>query len=355
MIPAHGYAAKNETTKLEPFYFERKEPEKNELLIDILFCGVCHSDRHQVLNEWKNTIYPCVPGHEIIGRVRQAAPAAKKFKAGDIVGVGPMIDSCGYCDHCKDHTEQYCNNGPMGTYNGFMNHSDGFTNTFGGYSNCIVVKEDFVLRIPESLEPALAAPLLCAGVTTYSPLKHWQVGPGDKVGIIGIGGLGHIAAKIAHAMGAEVSLISTTEDKRKDFEHLGAFEFVHSTNDDQMRLHWSHFDYLLSTIPETHDAKPYLPLLKTDGVFIIVGCLMPLAKPFNMMDFIMERKSVSGSVLGSIEETQELLDFCARYHIAPDVEIIKMDYISEAYDRIKNADVRYRFVVDMSTLPQAKG
>lgn len=350
MIPSKGYGTKSKSSQLELITFERKDPKENEIVVEVMYCGVCHSDRHQVLNEWKNTIYPCIPGHEIVGKVQKTGGIVTKFKVGDIVGVGTIINSCRECDPCQKGLEQYCEQGALGTYNGYMNNSDGQTNTFGGYSNLIVVPEDFVLRIPKNLDLAAAAPLLCAGVTTYSPLRHWNVGKGDKVGIIGVGGLGHIAAKIANALGAEVTLISTTQIKSEDLEKLGAKDFIHSTNEDQMKLNAKKFNYLLSTIPETHDAMPYVSLLALDGVFTIVGCLMPLSKPLNMQDLILSRRSLAGSVVGGIQETQEVLDFFAEHNIQPDIELIKMDYINEAFKRIKKADVRYRFVIDMSSL-----
>ncbi|HEX8387873.1 MAG TPA: NAD(P)-dependent alcohol dehydrogenase [Sphingomonas sp.] len=363
MIDAIGYAAKHSYSRLKPMRFQRDEPRPNEVRIDVLYCGVCHSDIHQAKNEWGNTVYPCVPGHEIVGRVAQAADGGR-FAVGDLVGVGCMIDSCRTCEPCREGDENYCEgpNSWLATYNGPMvpakkaatgDNMYGRDNTFGGYSNVLVVPEDFVLRIPEAIAPEKAAPILCAGVTTYSPLKHWGVKPGDKVGVVGLGGLGHMAVKIARAMGAEVTVFTTSADKKAEAESLGA---AHVTMEkevtgkaEELTATPGQFDLILSTVPEKHDVNAYVALLKRDRALVIVGALEPMA-PVNNQAVAFHRRSVSGSLIGSIRETQEVLDFCAEHGIASDVEVIPIQEINHAMKRVEKGDVRFRYVIDMASL-----
>lgn len=353
-MKSKGYGAKGSFfSKLDEMEFDREEPKADEVLIDILYCGVCHSDLHQVKNDWGNTIYPCVPGHEIIGRVVKAGGAVKKFKEGDVVGVGCMVDSCGRCASCKDGEEQYCE-GPKGftaTYNGPVK-PDG-TNTYGGYSVNIVVKENFVLRIPEALDIASAAPILCAGVTTYSPLKHWKVGAGQKVAVVGLGGLGHMAVQLAKAMGAEVTVITTTEDKRSAAIELGANEVLLSEDSKDMKAHELAFHFILVTIPDPFDINAYVTLLKKDGVLVTVGMLGNYKKGTDNNEVAFHRRSIAGSLIGSIAETQEVLDFCAEHNLAPQVEMIKMQDINDAFERMQKEEVRFRYVIDMQSLKKA--
>ena len=355
-LKAKAYGAKasliDRFSSLSRMDIERRPPQADELQIDILYCGVCHSDVHQVRNDWANTIYPCVPGHEIVGRVTQVGSSVTKFNVGDTVGVGCMIDSCGQCHPCHDGEEQYCE-GPVSwtaTYNGYMKPSGDGYNTFGGYSTAVVVKESFVLRIPDSLDVSKAAPILCAGITTYSPLRHWNVKPGDKVAIVGLGGLGHMAVKLARAMGAEVTAITHTEDKQSAAEALGAHEVLIEGDKDAMKAHESTFDLILNTIPDKYDLNPYVKLLKLDGTFVAVGVLGPFALPTNNMEVAMHRRSVAGSVIGGIAETQEVLDFCAEHSILPDVEVIPIQDINKAYSRMLDEDIQFRFVIDMQSL-----
>ncbi|GAB3643495.1 NAD(P)-dependent alcohol dehydrogenase [Spirosoma arcticum] len=331
---------------------ERNEPKPDEVQIDVLYCGVCHSDVHQVRNDWNNTVYPCVPGHEIVGKVTQVGSDVTKFSVGDVVGVGCMIDSCGQCHSCQDGVENYCE-GPVSwtaTYNGYMKPDGSGYNTFGGYSTGIVVKESFVLRIPDALDIKAAAPILCAGVTTYSPLKHWNTKPGDKVAVVGLGGLGHMGVQIAKAMGANVTVITHTEEKRAIAEALGAHEVIISTDKKAMKDHELTFDLVLNTIPDKYDLNPYIQLLKRDGAFVAVGVIGPFKSATDNMEVAMHRRTVSGSLIGSIAETQEVLDFCAAHSIAPEVEMIAMQDINKAYKRMLNEDVQFRFVIDMQTL-----
>jgi uncharacterized zinc-type alcohol dehydrogenase-like protein len=344
-----SFAAQSAHHRLSRFNIERKEPAPNEIQIDILYCGVCHTDIHFARNEWNNTIYPCVPGHEIIGRVQKIGTEVKKFKVGDNVGVGCMVDACLTCAHCTEGLEQYCDNGFTGTYNGRIKNAQPPAHTLGGYSNLIVVREEFVLKIPDGLDLSRAAPLLCAGITSYSPLRHWKVKAGDTVGIIGIGGLGSMAAKLAHAMGAHVSLITRTPHKAEEAQRLNARLLV-STDHAAMTKHANHFDFLLNTIPQEHEINPYISLLKTDGVMVVVGCLTQVKTPLMTGDMVLKRKTIAGSLIGGIAQTQELMDFCAKHHILPDVEMIQMDYINEAYERMIKSDVKYRFVIDMKSL-----
>lgn len=350
MTAIKAYAASSKEADLKPFDIERRNVTPNDVKIDILYCGVCHSDLHQVRNDWKNSLYPVVPGHEIIGKVLQVGENVTNFKEGDLVGVGCMVDSCRTCSSCKDDLEQFCENGATFTYNGEDKHLGG--HTFGGYSESIVVDTDFVLRIPENLDAKAAAPLLCAGITTYSPLAHWGVKKGDKVGVIGLGGLGHMGIKFAHAMGAHTVMITTSPNKSGDAKNLGADEVLISKNEDEMKKHAGSFDFLLNTIPVGHDMNPYLNLLKRDASMVIVGAVEPL-DPLHGGGLIMGRKSIAGSLIGGIKETQEMLDFCGEHDVVSDIEMINIQDINEAYDRLQKSDVKYRFVIDMKSLKES--
>ncbi|MDI1352785.1 MAG: NAD(P)-dependent alcohol dehydrogenase [bacterium] len=349
-IEAKGYAAASSTAALEPYSFERREPLEQDVVIEILYCGVCHSDIHSVRNEWHSSKYPLVPGHEIIGTVSAIGNKVSKYKVGDLVGVGCLVDSCRHCSACDEDLEQYCENGFTGTYNA-SDKVGGTTHktTLGGYSNVIIVDEQFVLRIPENLNQAAAAPLLCAGITTYSPLKHWKVGKGTQVGIIGLGGLGHMGVKFAHAMGAEVIMITTSPEKGEDAKKLGANDVLLSTDMQAMMTAQNSFDFLLNTIPVGHDVDPYLALLKRDATMVIVGAVEPL-KQVNGAGLIFKRRDIAGSLIGGIEETQEMLDFCGKHGITCDIEEINIKDINTAYERTVKGDVKYRFVIDMSSL-----
>lgn len=349
-MKAIGYAAQSPESNLAPFSFERRQPGPRDVQIEILYCGVCHSDLHTVRNEWNNTLYPSLPGHEIIGRVTAVGDAVKGFKPDQLAGVGCMVDSCGSCPNCCAGEEQYCDIGFIGTYNSEDKHLGG--HTFGGYSNQIVVDERFVLRVPENLEPARIAPLLCAGITTYSPLRHWKVGPGQKVGIVGLGGLGHMGVKLAHAMGAHVVLFTTSPGKIQDGKRLGADEVVISRDAAQMEQHLNSFDFILDTVSAQHDVNAYLTLLKRDGTLTLVGApeqFPPVVQPFSL---IFKRRNFAGSLIGGIRETQEMLDFCAEKGISSDIELIPIQSIDQAYERMLKSDVKYRFVIDMSSLRQ---
>ncbi|WP_268796646.1 NAD(P)-dependent alcohol dehydrogenase [Pseudomonas huanghezhanensis] len=351
MSKTYSYAAQNPKDSLKPFQIERRAPGPDDVQIDILYCGVCHSDLHTARNEWKNTLYPSVPGHEIVGRVTAVGADVKHFKVGDLAGVGCMVDSCQHCASCAEGEEQYCEHGFTGTYNGPV---FGGENTFGGYSDSIVVKEKFVLRIThgENANLAAVAPLLCAGITTYSPLHHWQVGPGTKVGIVGLGGLGHMGVKIAHAMGAHVVLFTTSPNKREDGLRLGADEVIVSKNADEMATQANSLDFILNTVAAPHDLDAFLNLLKRDGTMTLVGAPdHPHPSP-NVFNLIFKRRSLAGSLIGGIEETQEMLDFCAEHGIVSDIEMIAMSEINGAYERMLKGDVKYRFVIDMATLKQ---
>ena len=352
MPPAHGYAAASPTTPLAPFSFERRSPGPQDVALDILYCGVCHSDLHTARNEWHNTRYPSVPGHEIVGRVTKVGDQVAKFRVGDLVGVGCMVDSCQHCAPCAGGLEQYCDNGFIGTYNGPMQGNG--DNTYGGYSNHIVVRESFVLRITHpAADLAAVAPLLCAGITTYSPLRQWKVGPGHKVGIVGLGGLGHMGVKIAAAMGAHVVLFTTSTNKREDALRLGAKEVVVSKNADEMAKHAGSFDFILNTVAAPHDLDAFLVLLKFDGTMTLVGApASPHPSP-GVFNLIMKRRRLAGSLIGGIRETQEMLDFCAEHGIVSDIEHIRMDEIETAYERMLKSDVKYRFVIDMAKLKAA--
>ena len=349
MTQAHGYAATAPTTPLAPFTFERRTPGPLDVALDVLHCGVCHSDLHTARNEWQNTVYPSVPGHEIVGRVTAVGDLVSKFKVGDLVGVGCMVDSCQHCTPCADGLEQYCENGFTGTYNGPEQGTG--ANTYGGYSDHMVVRESFVLRIShDEASLAAVAPLLCAGITTYSPLRQWGVGPGHKVGIVGLGGLGHMGVKIAAAMGAHVVLFTTSPGTRDDALRLGAMEVVVSKNADEMAAHANSFDFILNTVAAPHSLDAFLGLLKLDGTMTLVGAPdSPHPSP-NVFGLIMKRRRLAGSLIGGIKETQEMLDFCAQHGIVSDIEVIRMDEINTAYERMLKSDVKYRFVVDMASL-----
>lgn len=345
--PVKAWAAQSATSRLAPFPIRRREPQPGDVAIDILYCGVCHSDLHQVRNEWRNTIYPLVPGHEIVGRVVKVGRDVKKFKEGDLAAVGCMVDSCRVCSSCRRGLEQYCEQFPTLTYNGADKHLGGLT--FGGYSESIVVDEAFTLRISAKANLAATAPLLCAGITTYSPLRHWKVGPGQKVGIVGLGGLGHMGVKFARAFGAHVVLFTTSPGKAADAVRLGAHEVVISKNPDEMQKHANSFDFILDAVAADHDINAYLNLLKLDGTLTQVGA--PEAPvPVVTFNLIFRRRQFAGSLIGGIAETQEMLDFCAERGIVSDIETIGIQQIDEAYERMLKGDVKYRFVIDMSSL-----
>ncbi len=349
MRKAYGYAAKTQSTPLAPFPFERRDPGPRDIVIDIHYCGVCHSDIHQARNEWGNSKFPMVPGHEIVGKVVEVGSAVKKFKVGDLAGVGCLVDSCGDCPSCHDHLEQFCLRGSSGTYNSF--EQDKKTPTYGGYSNFIVVTEGFGLKISPRLNLAQTAPLLCAGITTYSPLRHWGVKKGDKVAIVGLGGLGHMGVKFAHSFGAEVTVITTSGHKAEDARRLGAHHVLVSKNPDEIRNARGQFDFILDTVSADHDLNTYLSLLRHDGKLVIVGA--PEApSPVHAFSLIGGRKTLAGSAIGGIKETQEMLDYCAEHGITSDIEIIPVNQINEAYGRMLKGDVKYRFVLDISTLPK---
>jgi uncharacterized zinc-type alcohol dehydrogenase-like protein len=337
---------------LEYMEIERNQPKSDEVLIEILYCGICHSDIHQVNNDWNNTIYPCVPGHEIIGKIIQMGSGIQNFRLHDFVGVGCMIDSCQHCKSCDAGEEQYCLGpvGPTMTYNGYFKADDTGFNTFGGFSSHIVVKENFLVSIPSELEISSAAPIVCAGVTTYSPLKHWGVKAGDTVGIIGIGGLGHMAVMIAKAMGATVTAITTSEDKRDAAMQLGADYVLLSDDAADMKAKECTFDFLLCTIPTSFDINQYTNLLSPRGTIITVGLLGPYETATNNMDVAKYGRSIAGSLIGGIAETQEVLAFCAAHHILPHVEIIPIQEVNKAFDHIKNQDIRFRYVIDMKSI-----
>ena len=346
---AKGYATHSATDQLGPFDFERRDVGPKDVDLDILYAGICHSDIHQARNEWGGSKYPMVPGHEIVGRVKNVGAEVTKFKQGDLVGVGCLVDSCRECKSCHDGLEQYCENGWVGTYNAVG--KDGQV-TMGGYSDHIVVDQDFVVRVPENLDVKAVAPLLCAGITTYSPLKHWKVKSGDKVGVVGLGGLGHMGVKLANAMGAHVVMITTSPEKGEDAKKLGADDVLISKDGAAMESHANSFDFILNTIPVGHDINPYISLLKRDGVMCIVGALDALPA-VNGAGMIMQRKTVAGSLIGGIAETQEMLDFCGEHNIVCDVEMISAKDINTAYDRTVKGDVKYRFVIDIATLKDA--
>jgi uncharacterized zinc-type alcohol dehydrogenase-like protein len=349
MLDANAYAVHSADAPFEPFSIERRDPNPNDVVISILFCGVCHSDLHTARSEWGGTRYPCVPGHEIVGRVTAVGGAVTKFKEGDLVGVGCMVDSCQRCEPCREGLEQFCDNGFTGTYNGPT--QDSGDNTYGGYSDRIVVREEFVLAIrhPEA-DLAAVAPLLCAGITTWSPLRHWKVGPGQKVGVVGIGGLGHMGIKLARALGAHVVAFTTSPSKVEDAKALGAHEVVVSRNADEMKAHVGSFHFILNTVAAPHDLDSFLALLKRDGTMTLVGVpAEPHPSPAVGL-LVFKRRSLAGSLIGGIPETQEMLDFCAEHSIVSDIEMIRMQEIEEAYERMGRSDVKYRFVIDMASI-----
>ncbi|MCX7097851.1 MAG: NAD(P)-dependent alcohol dehydrogenase [Methylococcales bacterium] len=342
-----GYAAVDKHSPLAPFSFEQRELRPTDVQIEILYCGVCHSDIHQVRNEWGTAVYPMVPGHEIVGKVSSVGAGVNRYQVGDKVGVGCMVDSCRVCPDCQDHLEQYCNQTTY-TYNSLDKHTGGIT--YGGYAKQIIVDQDFVLRVSDKLELAAVAPLLCAGITTYSPLRHWQVGKGDKVGIVGLGGLGHMGLKFAHALGAHVVLFTTSPGKAEDAKRLGADEVVISKNDGEMQAHLASFDFILNTVAAPHNLDAYTALLKRDGTLCLVGLPdQPHPSP-SIGNLIFKRRNIAGSLIGGLQETQEMLDFCAEHAITSDIELIPIQQINEAYGRMLSNDVKYRFVIDLASL-----
>ena len=347
MTPAKGYAAPSATEQVQPFSFERRDPGPHDVQFQILYCGVCHSDLHQIRNEWGNSIFPMVPGHEIVGRVASVGSHVKKFKEGDLAGVGCLVDSCRTCENCERGLEQFCKNGSVATYNSY--EKDGKTPTYGGYSDHIVVHEDFVLRISDKLPLQGVAPLLCAGITTYSPLRHWKVGKGHKVGVVGLGGLGHMAVKFAAAFGAEVTMLSTSPSKEEDARRLGAHKFALTKDPEQLKVLAGYFDFIVDTVSAPHDYNAYLQMLNTDGTMICVG-VPPTPTQILGFNLIANRRSIAGSLIGGLPETQEMLDYCAEHGITSDVEVIDISTINEAYERMLKGDVKYRFVIDMATL-----
>jgi uncharacterized zinc-type alcohol dehydrogenase-like protein len=332
---------------LVPYTFERREVGSKDVQIEILYCGVCHSDLHTARNEWQNSVYPVIPGHEIVGRVTNVGGEVTKFKVGDLAAVGCLVDSCGVCPECKEGLEQYCDQ-EVFTYNSPDEHTGKMT--YGGYSDQIIVTEHFVLHLSDKLDLAAVAPLLCAGITTYSPLRHWKVGPGSKVGVVGLGGLGHMAVKLAHAMGAHVVLFTTSPDKVADAKRLGADEVVISKNSDEMEKHTGSFDFILNTVAAAHNLDPFTALLKRDGTLCLNGVPEHAHPSPNIGNLIFKRRQIAGSLIGGIKETQEMLDFCAEHNIVSDIELIDIKDINTAYERMVKGDVKYRFVIDMATL-----
>ncbi len=345
-VKAYGTSAADKP--LQEMNIERRTATDNDIEIEILYCGVCHSDLHTARNDWGFTSYPAVPGHEIVGKVTKVGSKVTKLKVGDYAAVGCLVGSCQTCDNCKKDLEQYCSNGWIGTYNSADKYLGGMT--YGGYSQKVVVEEHFVLKVPANLDLAATAPLLCAGITTWSPLRHWNVTKGSKVAVVGLGGLGHMAIKLAKGLGAEVTLFSRTPDKEKDALELGADAVVISTDESQMNTVAGKFDVIIDTVPYVHDVNPYITTLATSGTLVLVGYLGGLEPILNTVPMIMGRKSVAASLIGGIAETQEMLDFCGQHNIVSEIEIIKMQDINEAYERMLKSDVRYRFVIDMTSL-----
>lgn len=343
-----AFGAESSKADLKEMQIDRRTITPKDIEIEILYCGVCHSDLHTVRNDWGGTLYPAVPGHEIVGKVVRVGKQVTKLKVGDFAAVGCLVDSCRECESCKQDLEQYCLNGFIGTYNGNDKHLH--KQTFGGYSEKVVVDEHFVLKVPKNLDLAAAAPLLCAGITTWSPLRHWKVGKGSKVAVVGLGGLGHMAIKLAKGLGAEVTLFSRSPSKIQDAKDLGADDVVISTDSENMKSVKGKFDLIIDTVPYVHDVNPYVSTLSINGTLVLVGYLGDLTPMLNSVPMIMERKSVAGSVIGGIAETQELLDFCGEHNIVSEIEIIKMQDINKAYERMLKSDVRYRFVIDMASL-----
>lgn len=348
MITTKGYAAKSATSGLAPWEFERREPGPNDVLIKILYSGICHSDIHQVKSEWGPSIYPIVPGHEIVGRIERVGSDVKKFKVGDLAGIGCMVRSCGECDNCKNGQEQFCQKGKTTwTYNS-KDFADGSV-TYGGYSNNIVADETFVLHVSDKLDLSKAAPLLCAGITTYSPLKRWNVQKGHKVGVLGLGGLGHMAVKFAVSFGAEVTMISHSPSKEADAKKLGAHKFCNTNDPEQVKALTSYFDFIIDTVSAPHDYNMYLNMLKVNGVHICVG-LPPAPLEIMGRSLMSGNRALTASSIGGIAETQEMLDYCAENNIHPEVEVVSIDYVNTAYERVLKSDIKYRFVIDMASL-----
>ncbi|MBL8760130.1 MAG: NAD(P)-dependent alcohol dehydrogenase [Phycisphaerae bacterium] len=346
-MPVRAFAAQSATSPLAPFTINRREPLATDVAIDILYCGVCHTDIHFARNEWGFSQYPIVPGHEILGRVTRVGAKVTKFKPGDLAAVGCMVDSCRACPSCQRGLEQFCHKGSTFTYNGEDKHSGGLT--YGGYSQSIVCDEAFTLKVPTNLNPAAAAPLLCAGITTYSPLRHWNVTKGQKVGVVGLGGLGHMGVKFARAFGAHTVLFTTSPAKADDAKRLGADEVVISRDADALAKHASSFDFILDTVSADHDLNAYLALLKLDATMVLVGAPAN-PQPISAFSLFMPRRHLAGSLIGGVAETQEMLDFCGAHNIACDIELIRMDQINHAYERMLRSDVKYRFVIDMASL-----
>nr|WP_315215994.1 NAD(P)-dependent alcohol dehydrogenase [uncultured Flavobacterium sp.] len=346
--PVKAYGTEAADADLKEMNINRRAVTSKDIEIEILYCGVCHSDLHTARNDWGFTVYPAVPGHEIVGKVTKVGSEVTKLKVGDLAGVGCLVDSCHTCDSCKNDLEQYCLTGFTGTYGSADKHLGGYT--YGGYSQKIVVDEHFVLKVPSNLDLAAVAPLLCAGITTWSPLRHWKVTKGSKVAVVGLGGLGHMAIKLAKGLGAEVTLFSRTPDKEKDALALGADTVIISTDSNQMNSVNGKFDLIIDTVPYVHDINPYVGTLNINGTLVLVGYLGGLEPFLNTVPMILGRKSVAGSVIGGIAETQEMLDFCGEHNIVSEIEIIKMQDINNAYERMLKSDVRYRFVIDMASL-----
>lgn len=347
MTDTKAYAAQDADTQLKPWNLQRRDPKPDDVEIEIMYCGVCHSDIHTARNEWYNTVYPCVPGHEIVGRITRVGENVKKFKQNDLAGIGCLVDSCRECDNCKEGLEQYCKNGMVGTYN--SQEKDGSGITYGGYSKIIIAHQDFILNISDKLPLEGVAPLLCAGITTYSPLRYWKVGKGDKVGVVGLGGLGHMGVKLAVSFGAEVTMLSHSPAKEKDAKRLGAHKFLLTSDEQQVKSAANYFDFILDTVSADHDYNMYLNMLNTNGKMVCVGA-PPTPAQVPAFNLIMNRKTLAGSLIGGISETQEMLDYCAEHNIVSDVEVINIKDINEAYERMLKGDVRYRFVIDMATL-----
>ena len=347
MIPVKSYAAQSATTPLAPWNFNRRDVGAKDVLVEILYCGVCHSDIHQARDEWGGSFFPMVPGHEIVGRVTKVGKDVTNFKVGDLAGVGVFVDSCRVCENCKDDLQQYCEQGMSGTYNGY--ERDGKTPTYGGYSSQIVVDENYTLHVAYHLDLTRVGPLLCAGITTYSPIMHWKIGNGHRVGVLGLGGLGHMAVKFAASLGSEVTVLSTTKNKEADAKKLGAHNFIHTKDENQMKSAKRQFDFIIDTVSAEHDIETYLGLLRRDGAHIVVG-IPPSPSAVGHGALIAGRKTLAGSMIGGIKETQEMLDYCAERNIMADVEVIAAKDINKAYERMIKNDVKYRFVIDMSTL-----
>ncbi len=346
-MPTRAFAAASATSPLAAATIERREPTPTDVEIDILYCGVCHSDLHQARSEWPGTLYPCVPGHEIVGRVSRVGSKVTKFRVGDHAAVGCMVDSCRGCPSCKRGLEQYCQQFPVFTYNGADRHSGG--HTFGGYSERIVVDEAFTLKVPAGLHLAAAAPLLCAGITTYSPMRHWEVSAGQRVGVVGLGGLGHMAIKFGRAFGAHVTLFTTSARKRDDALRLGAHEVILSSDPAAMQRTAASFDFIIDTVSGEHDINAYLQQLRLDGTLVLVGApSQPL--PVGAFNLLLPRRNFAGSAIGGIAETQEMLDFCAAHGIVSDIELVRIQQINEAWERLLKGDVKYRFVIDMASI-----